>query len=92
MAFRLEVSSTHHNASPRLKLTPQAGQQDSTPRSWDVKYYSETQAKSPPRGVFRFDSDKNLANPSTESGKAFTEFAKDKGQLPRIPLSEAIHI
>lgn len=67
-------------ANIELELTPQAGAQDTTPRSWDVKYYSETQAKSPPRGVFRFDSDVNLANPTTEAGEAFTEFAKDKGQ------------
>lgn len=67
-------------ASIELGLTPQAGAQDTTPRSWDVKYYSETQAKSPPRGVFRFDSDANLANPTTEAGEAFTEFSKNKGQ------------
>ena len=54
---------------------PAGSPQDSTPRVWDVSYYSQTQAKPAPRGVFRFDSDVNLANPSTTSGQAFTEFA-----------------
>jgi len=54
---------------------PSGSPQDSTPRVWDVSYYSQTQAKPAPRGVFRFDSDVNLANPSTASGEAFTEFA-----------------
>ena len=31
--------------------------------------------------MFRFDSDVNLANPSTASGEAFTEFSKDRGML-----------
>ncbi|KAL1583088.1 hypothetical protein WHR41_08270 [Cladosporium halotolerans] len=52
--------------------------QDTTPRQWDVKYYSDTQAQNAPRGVSRFQSDVNLANPATEAGQAFTEFAADK--------------
>lgn len=56
---------------------PPGGQQDDTPTKWDTRYYSQTQAKTAPRGVFRFDSDVNLANPNTTSGEAFTEFAKD---------------
>jgi len=54
---------------------PAGSPQDDTPNAWDVRYYSQTQAKTAPRGVFRFDSDVNLADPSTASGAAFTEFA-----------------
>lgn len=57
---------------------PTGGQQDDTPTKWDTKYYSQTQAKTAPRGVFRFASDVNLANPNTTSGEAFTEFANNK--------------
>ena len=58
-------------------LTNDTGQQDDTPSKWDTKYYSQTQAKTAPRGVYRFASDENLANPNTTSGEAFTEFAND---------------
>lgn len=57
---------------------PPGGQQDNTPTKWDTSYYSQTQAKVAPRGVYRFDSDVNLANPNTTSGEAFTEFANDR--------------
>lgn len=62
-------------ASDRSSTT---GPQDSSPRSWDTKYFSQTQAKQAPRGVYRFDSDVNLANLNTTSGEAFTEFANDR--------------
>lgn len=62
-------------------LTLRTGQQDDTPTKWDTSYYSQTQAKVAPRGVYRFDSDVNLANPNTTSGEAFTEFANDRGKL-----------
>lgn len=62
-----------------LVLTLRLGQQDDTPTKWDTRYYSQTQAKVAPRGVYRFDSDVNLANPNTTSGEAFTEFANDRG-------------
>ena len=58
-----------------------SGPQDRTPRSLDVSYYSVTQAKKAPSGVYRFDSDVNLANKTTTCGEAFTEFANDKGKL-----------
>jgi hypothetical protein len=59
-------------------LTIWAGQQDDTPAKWDTKYYSQTQAQTAPRGVYRFAADVNLANPNTTSGEAFTEFANNK--------------
>ncbi|GAB7323808.1 hypothetical protein MBLNU13_g07257t1 [Cladosporium sp. NU13] len=58
---------------------PTGGQQDDSPRKWDTRYFSQTQAKTAPRGVFRFASDVNLANPNTTSGEAFTEFANNAG-------------
>lgn len=55
-----------------------AGQpQDSTPGIWDVKYYAET--LNPPAGVFRFDSDKNLANQSSV-GPEFQGFVNNQGK------------
>jgi hypothetical protein len=60
-------------------LTTRAGQQDDSPRKWDTRYFSQTQAKTAPRGVYRFASDVNLANANTTSGQAFTEFANDAG-------------
>jgi hypothetical protein len=52
-----------------------------------VSYYSQTQAKPAPRGVFRFDSDVNLANPSTASGQAFTEFAGSQCEYYILQIS-----
>ncbi|KAM0714471.1 hypothetical protein Q7P37_010258 [Cladosporium fusiforme] len=78
LAALMGAHSVSKSFAQQSKGIPTGGQQDTTPRSWDVKYYSQTQAKSPPRGVFRFDSDVNLSNPATEAGKAFTEFGKSK--------------
>lgn len=61
-------------------LTLDAAPQDSTPRTWDNGYYGVTQANKAPRGVYRFDSDVNLAKPDTTCGQSFTEFADDKGK------------
>lgn len=71
--------STSRAFAQQANGIPSGGQQDSSPRRWDVGYYSETQAQTAPRGVHRFESDVNLANPETESGKAFSDFALDKG-------------
>lgn len=79
MASHLEVSSLSRRIVCSLVLTLRLGQQDDTPTKWDTRYYSQTQAKVAPRGVYRFDSDVNLANPNTTSGEAFTEFANDRG-------------
>lgn len=54
--------------------------QDSSPRTWDNRYYSEFQDEQPPQDVARFESDINLANPGTTCGKAFVEFATDSGK------------
>ena len=57
-------------------------------RVWDVKYYSQTQSQSPPRGVYRFQSDVNLASPETETGKVFSEFAQNPGEIHGGRLSK----
>jgi len=54
--------------------------QDDTPTKWDTNYYKQTQATTAPRGVYRFDSDVNLANATTASGQAFTEFGNSLGK------------
>jgi L-ascorbate peroxidase len=69
-----------HNLDVGNLTYDHSGPQDRTPRSLDVSYYSVTQAKKAPSGVYRFDLDVNLANSSTTCGEAFTEFANDKGK------------
>lgn len=54
--------------------------QDDTPTEWDTNYYKQTQANTAPRGVYRFDADVNLANATTASGQAFTEFGNSLGK------------
>jgi len=82
MAFPTEVITFHHSQTRCGDAdTRYPGPQDRTPRSLDVSYYSVTQAKKAPSGVYRFDSDVNLANKTTTCGEAFTEFANDKGTL-----------
>ena len=56
----------------------------------DVSYYSVTQAKKAPSGVYRFDSDVNLSANGTTCGDAFTEFANDKGKL-RMSCKRKFH-
>jgi len=56
---------------------PTGGQQDDSPKKWDTRYFAQTQAQTAPRGVYRFASDINLANPNTTSGEAYTEFANN---------------
>lgn len=58
---------------------PPDSPQDSTPANMDMNYYKETQANVAPNGVFRFDSDINLANATTVIGRAFTEFSGEGG-------------
>jgi hypothetical protein len=79
MASRLEVKQHYQIVCEKSMLIIRAGQQDDSPRKWDTRYFSQTQAKVAPRGVFRFASDVNLANPNTTSGEAFTEFANNAG-------------
>jgi manganese peroxidase len=54
--------------------------QDDTPTKWDTNYYKQTQAATAPRGVYRFDADVNLANSTTATGQAFTEFGNSLGR------------
>ncbi|KAI7282019.1 class II peroxidase [Hortaea werneckii] len=79
LAALIGAHSTSRAFAQQQNGIPTGGQQDSTPRVWDVKYYSQTQSQSPPRGVYRFQSDVNLANPETETGKAFSDFARNPG-------------
>lgn len=51
--------------------------QDSTPGLWDVKYYAET--LNPPKGVYVFESDTNLAKDPTV-GKEFKGFVGNQGK------------
>jgi manganese peroxidase len=53
------------------------GSQDTTFTKWDNTYFRETQASNALSGVFRFDSDRNLAMANTTAGQAFTEFGND---------------
>jgi hypothetical protein len=55
--------------------------QDTTPQFWDNRYYSEVLNASSSVEIASFESDINLASPSTECGKAFTEFAGDSGEF-----------
>jgi len=53
--------------------------QDTTPGTWDTKYFSETLSSSPPAQVFRFASDISLAqDPIT--GPIFRQFAGTGGK------------
>ncbi|KAI7461830.1 class II peroxidase [Hortaea werneckii] len=79
LAALIGAHSTSRAFAQQQNGIPTGGQQDSSPRVWDVKYYSQTQSQSPPRGVYRFQSDVNLANPETETGKAFSDFARNPG-------------
>jgi hypothetical protein len=81
MAFPTEVNYVPPHKTRGDSDICCSGPQDRTPRSLDVSYYSVTQAKKAPSGVYRFDSDVNLANKTTTCGEAFTEFANDKGKL-----------
>ncbi|RDW82843.1 peroxidase-2 [Coleophoma cylindrospora] len=65
-----------HTTAQQFFVDPsKAGQPlDSTPGVWDVKFYSETLAASPPAGVFRLPSDQSLvSDPETHTG--FTVFS-----------------
>jgi len=70
-----------HTCSTAFKQSPNIpvdGAQDSTPGKWDVNFYAETY--SPPANVYRFDSDKNLANKTTTVGKQFSGFVGSQGK------------
>ncbi|KAM0716249.1 hypothetical protein Q7P37_007694 [Cladosporium fusiforme] len=69
---------TVSRAFTRRNGIPSGGRQDTTPTRWDTRYYPQTQAERAPRGVYRFDSDVNLANPNTTCGESFTEFGNDE--------------
>jgi hypothetical protein len=53
--------------------------QDSTPGVWDALFYGETLQKNPPKRVFRFQSDLNLANHHITRGE-WKKFAGRQGQ------------
>ncbi|KAF2437169.1 heme peroxidase [Tothia fuscella] len=67
----------HSAARQRDQDPSQAGKSlDSSPGSWDVKFYAETIAKKAP---FSLPSDLSLAN-QTQVGPIFKKFAKSQGQ------------
>ena len=57
---------------------PVGSPQDSTPGTWDVKYYGETYK--PPTNISRFDSDINLSDPTKPVGKEFQGFVGNQGK------------
>lgn len=71
-----------HSTSTAFKQAangiPVGGAQDSSPGKWDINYYAETY--NPPKDVFRFDSDINLANKTTTVGKQFQGFVGQNGK------------
>ncbi len=73
MASRLEVRSPKYNMASR-DTDLVKGPQDTSPMVWDTTYFSETQAQVAPQGVFRFNSDIQLASKG-QSAQAYTEFA-----------------
>ncbi|KAF2100252.1 heme peroxidase [Rhizodiscina lignyota] len=68
----------HTSSKQFLVNTADAGQsQDSTPGTWDVKFYSDT--TNPPPGTFVFQSDINLANHPVV-GPEFKGFVNGQGK------------
>jgi hypothetical protein len=67
-----------HSTARQFDQDPsQAGKSlDSTPGTWDVKYYAETIAKKAP---FSLPSDLSLAN-QTQVGPIMKKFSKSQGQ------------
>ena len=55
---------------------PSGAPMDSTPGTWDVKYYNETYY--PPEGVYRLEADINLSQPNTTVGKQFQTFVNNQ--------------
>lgn len=75
MQVRIVRSHCYHAGADIGSAVPQ----DSTPQTWDNNYYSQTQAANRTSGVGSFESDANLARPSTTVGEYYTEFAEDRG-------------
>ncbi|GAB7330445.1 hypothetical protein MBLNU13_g02061t2 [Cladosporium sp. NU13] len=55
-------------------------------RAWDTKYFSQTQAKQAPCGVYGFDSDVNLANPNTACAKHLPNSLTTKNAMYKLSL------
>lgn len=68
------------SSGTRTLTTLITGSQDSSPTVWDNRYYQETGSMQPPGTMSSFESDISLADPLTETGKAFGEFAADAGK------------
>lgn len=69
-----------HTVSTQNEVDPaKAGDsQDSTPGTWDSKFYAETASPSTPAGVFKFPSDLSLSNSSGTSA-TWNAFAANQG-------------
>ncbi|KXT09069.1 hypothetical protein AC579_1156 [Pseudocercospora musae] len=80
LAALMGAHSTSRSFTEEAHGIPAGGPQDSTPGVWDVTYYREAQAQDPgnPRGVYRFNSDVNLAN-APATGPSFTQFGRNQG-------------
>lgn len=72
------LMGAHTASKSKAPQLPPGTSQDSTPGTWDVKYYSETYQ--PPPGVARFESDINLSSPNTTVGKEFQNFVDNQGK------------
>ncbi|GME22861.1 hypothetical protein GTA08_BOTSDO01699 [Neofusicoccum parvum] len=60
---------------------PRGAPLDSSIGKFDVKYYEEMLAASPPAGVGRLDSDVNLSKPGTTVGDQFKRFVGDQARF-----------
>ena len=78
LAALMGAHSTSRSFTEEANGIPAGGPQDSTPGVWDVTYYREAQEPSNPPGVYRFNSDVNLANASA-IGPSFTQFGRNQG-------------
>lgn len=71
----ISLIGAHTTAKQRFVNTSRAGEPlDSTPGVWDVAFYGETLAPTPPEGTFRLPSDDAFAK-FNESARGFTVFS-----------------
>ncbi|KAF2166743.1 class II peroxidase [Zasmidium cellare ATCC 36951] len=86
LAALLGAHSTSRAFAQQQNGIPSGRPQDSSPNVWDTAFYRQTQASQAPPGVYRFDSDVNVAQPETTCGKAFTDF----GSSPPTDIGSAV--
>ncbi|KAK4496204.1 hypothetical protein PRZ48_012184 [Zasmidium cellare] len=91
LAALLGAHSTSRAFAQQQNGIPSGGPQDSSPNVWDTTFYRQTQASQAPPGVYRFDSDVNVAKPDTTCGKAFTEFGNSPPLVWATAFSDAMY-